>query len=63
MIDWNNKVTREGDQKLLVELQKKGMDLIIPDVESFRKASMKIYPDWEEAWGKGVAEAIANTPS
>lgn len=56
-------MTQEGDQKLLVELQKKGMDLIIPDVESFREASKKIFPDWEEAWGKGVAEEIMNTPS
>lgn len=63
VIDWNNRVSQERDQEILVDLQRKGMDLIIPDVESFRKASVKIYADWEEAWGKGVAEAIANTPS
>jgi tripartite ATP-independent transporter DctP family solute receptor len=61
-IDWNNKIVQEDENKLLTKLQEKGMTLIIPDVESFKKATMKIFPEYEDIWGEGVVEEIMNTP-
>lgn len=61
-IDYSNKLIKEDEDKLLVELQEEGMELIIPDVESFRKETMKIFPEYEDIWGKGVVEEIMNTP-
>lgn len=61
-VDYSNNLIKEDEDKLLAELQEKGMTLIIPDVESFRKATMKIFPEYEDNWGKGVVEEIMNTP-
>ena len=41
------------------EFKKKGMQVITPDVEAFRKASMAAIPKLEEKWGKGLYEKIA----
>ena len=46
-------------QSLVDEFKKKGMTVITPDVEAFRKASMTAIPKLEEKWGKGLYEKIA----
>lgn len=45
----------------LKELQSKGMVVIKPDVEAFRKRALQyLPPKMEDVWGKGVYEKIAN---
>ena len=35
--DWANDKIKKGETKLLIELQRKGMQVIIPDADSFRE--------------------------
>ena len=35
--DWANNKIKEGETNIIVDLQKKGMQVVIPDAESFRK--------------------------
>jgi len=49
------------ESEWLRELQAKGMTVITPDVEAFRKRALEyLPPKMEDVWGKGVYEKIAS---
>lgn len=54
-----NDLLMKQEQSLVEEFKKKGMQVIAPDVEAFRKASMAAIPKLEERWGKGLYEKLA----
>lgn len=56
--DWVNKQAFELEDKLISELQSKGMTVIEPDREAFIKAAQPIYAEYEDKWGKGLLEKI-----
>ncbi|MBI4842272.1 MAG: sialic acid TRAP transporter substrate-binding protein SiaP [candidate division NC10 bacterium] len=58
-IAFSNDLLIKQEQSLVDEFKKKGMTVITPDVEAFRKASMTAIPKLEEKWGKGLYERIA----
>ena len=58
-ITFSNEMLIKQEQSLVDEFKKKGMQVITPDVEAFRKASMAAIPKLEEKWGKGLYEKIA----
>ena len=58
-IAFSNDLLIKQEQSLVDEFKKKGMTVITPDVEAFRKASMTAIPKLEEKWGKGLYEKIA----
>ena len=53
-----NKAVEDAEKKWLGEMQSKGMQVIQPDVESFRKATQPVIKQFEEQWGKGLYERI-----
>jgi len=57
-ISFANDLLIKQEQSLVDEFKKKGMQVITPDVEAFRKASMTAIPKLEEKWGKGLYEKI-----
>ncbi len=57
-ITFSNDMLIKQEQSLVDEFKKKGMQVITPDVEAFRKASMTAIPKLEEKWGKGLYEKI-----
>lgn len=57
-IKFSNDQIISQEQSLLEEFKKKGMQVITPDVEAFRKASMSAIPKLEDKWGKGLYERI-----
>jgi len=57
-IAFANDLLIKQEQSLVDEFKKKGMQVITPDVEAFRKASMTAIPKLEEKWGKGLYEKI-----
>jgi len=57
-ISFANDLVIKQEQSLADEFKKKGMQVITPDVEAFRKASMTAIPKLEEKWGKGLYEKI-----
>ena len=57
-IAFSNDMLIKQEQSLVDEFKKKGMQVITPDVEAFRKASMTAIPKLEEKWGKGLYEKI-----
>ena len=58
-ISFANDLVIKQEQSLADEFKKKGMQVITPDVEAFRKASMTAISKLEEKWGKGLYEKIA----
>ena len=58
-ISFSNDLVIKQEQSLADEFKKKGMQVITPDVEAFRKASMTAISKLEEKWGKGLYEKIA----
>ena len=58
-ITFSNEMLIKQEQSLVDEFKKKGMQVVTPDVEAFRKASMAAIPKLEEKWGKGLYEKIA----
>lgn len=58
-ISFANDLVIKQEQSLADEFKKKGMQVITPDVEAFRKASMTAIAKLEEKWGKGLYEKIA----
>jgi tripartite ATP-independent transporter DctP family solute receptor len=58
-VAFSNDLLIKQEQSLVEEFKKKGMTVITPDVEAFRKASMTAIPKLEEKWGKGLYERIA----
>jgi TRAP-type C4-dicarboxylate transport system substrate-binding protein len=57
-IKFSNDMVISQEKSLLDEFKQKGMEIITPDVEAFRKASMTAIPKLEEKWGKGLYEQI-----
>ncbi len=57
-IAFSNATLIKQEQSLVDEFKAKGMQVITPDVEAFRKASMAAIPKLEEKWGKGLYERI-----
>jgi tripartite ATP-independent transporter DctP family solute receptor len=61
-IAWNNQEILSREQTLVDKFKKAGMEVIQPDVESFRKPVLDSLPKMFEAkWGKGLFEKIVET--
>lgn len=61
-IAWNNQETLAAERVLADKFKKAGMEVIQPDVESFRKPVIETLPKMFEAkWGKGLFERIVET--
>ena len=61
-IAWNNQETLNAERVLVDKFKKAGMEVIQPDVESFRKPVLETLPKMFEAkWGKGLFERIMET--
>ncbi|HSD51179.1 MAG TPA: sialic acid TRAP transporter substrate-binding protein SiaP [Candidatus Methylomirabilis sp.] len=61
-IAWNNQEILSREQSLLDKFKKAGMEVIQPDVQSFRKPVLDTLPKMFEAkWGKGLFEKIVET--
>jgi tripartite ATP-independent transporter DctP family solute receptor len=61
-IAWNNQEILGREQTLVDKFKKAGMEVIQPDVESFRKPVLETLPKMFEAkWGKGLFEKIVET--
>ena len=56
----NSELTLKEEKDMLVELKKLGMIVIEPDVPAFRAAMKDIPSKWEDKWGKGLYEKLAN---
>ncbi len=46
------------EKEKLEEMKTSGMNVIEPDVEAFRQATMSVIKEFEETWGKGLYEKI-----
>jgi tripartite ATP-independent transporter DctP family solute receptor len=61
-IAWNNQEIKSREGALVDKFKKAGMEVIQPDVESFRKPVLDTLPKMFEAkWGKGLFEKIVQT--
>lgn len=61
-IAWNNQEILSREQTLVDKFKKAGMEVIQPDVETFRKPVLDTLPKMFEAkWGKGLFEKIVET--
>ena len=59
---WNNQETVAAEQMLVDKFKKMGMEVIRPNIESFRKPVLETLPKMFEAkWGKGLFERIVET--
>jgi len=58
-INFSNDLIIKQEKALVDEFKKKGVTVITPDVDAFRKASMAVIPKLEDKWGKGLYEKIA----
>lgn len=54
----NDGLTREAEGRLLGEFKTKGMQVVQPDLASFRQAMTSVYPKYENDWGKGTFELM-----
>ena len=55
---FNNDLVKQQEKGLIGNLKEKGMTVIEPDVEAFRKASESVHLKFEDKWGKGLYEKI-----
>jgi TRAP-type C4-dicarboxylate transport system substrate-binding protein len=61
-IAWNNQEIKAREGGLVDKFKKAGMEVITPDIESFRKPVLDSLPKMFEAkWGKGLFEKIVET--
>jgi len=61
-IAWNNQEIQAAERALVEKFKKAGMEVIQPDVESFRKPVLDTVPKmFETKWGKGLFERIVET--
>ncbi len=61
-IAWNNQEIMSREQALIDKFKQAGMEVLQPDVESFRKPVLDTVPKMFEAkWGKGLFEQIVAT--
>lgn len=62
-IAWNNQEIQSRERGLVDKFKQAGMEVIQPDVESFRKPVLETVPkQFEAKWGKGLFEKIVETP-
>ena len=54
----NDDLTRAAEAALLDQFRAKGMEVVRPDLASFRQAMTSVYPKYEADWGKGTYEAM-----
>ncbi|MFO1324158.1 MAG: sialic acid TRAP transporter substrate-binding protein SiaP [Burkholderiales bacterium] len=54
----NDALTREAEGRLVDEFKAKGMEIVRPDLASFRQAMTSVYPKYEDVWGKGTFETM-----
>jgi tripartite ATP-independent transporter DctP family solute receptor len=54
----NDELTRAAEAALLDQFRAKGMEVVRPDLASFRQAMTSVYPKYEADWGKGTYEAM-----
>lgn len=61
-IAWNNQEIMSREKALIDKFKQAGMEIIQPDVESFRKPVLETVPKmFESRWGKGLFEEIVAT--
>jgi TRAP-type C4-dicarboxylate transport system substrate-binding protein len=61
-IAWNNQEILGREKALVDKFKQAGMEVVRPDVESFRKPVLETLPKMFEAkWGKGLFEKIVET--
>jgi TRAP-type C4-dicarboxylate transport system substrate-binding protein len=61
-IAWNNQEILSREQALVDKFKQAGMEIIQPDMESFRKPVLDTVPKMFEAkWGKGLFDQIVAT--
>jgi tripartite ATP-independent transporter DctP family solute receptor len=61
-IAWNNREIQSRERALVDKFKQAGMEVIQPEVESFRKPVLDTVPKMFEAkWGKGLFERIVET--
>lgn len=61
-IAWNDREIQAREQALVEKFKQAGVEVIRPDVESFRKPVLETLPKMFEAkWGKGLFERIVET--
>jgi TRAP-type C4-dicarboxylate transport system substrate-binding protein len=58
-VEYANKMTLQQEVDMLAELKKLGMVVVQPDVEAFRRAAKDVPKEFENVWGKGLADRIA----
>lgn len=58
-VEYANKMTLQQEVDMLTELKKLGMIVVQPDVEAFRIAAKDVPKEFENVWGKGLADRIA----
>lgn len=54
----NNQLTLKQEKDMLEELKKLGMEVVQPDVESFREAAKVVPAKFEDKWGKGTFDRL-----
>ena len=54
----NDELTRAAEASLLDQFKAKGMEIVRPDLASFRQAMTSVYPKYEADWGKGTYQAM-----
>jgi tripartite ATP-independent transporter DctP family solute receptor len=61
-ISWNNQEILAREKTLVDKFKKAGMEVIQPDVESFRRPVLETVPkQFEARWGKGLFDRIVAT--
>ena len=55
---FNNDLVQRQEKDLVGVLKEKGMTVVEPDVDAFRKASESVHLKFEDKWGKGLYEKI-----
>jgi len=55
----NDRLTMEAENEAAIRAL--GMEVVIPDVEAFRRTSAAVAPQFEHIWGPGLYEKIVNT--
>ena len=56
----NDGLTRDAEARLLDEFRAKGMEIVRPDLASFRQAMAAVYPKYESDWGAGTFAMMQN---
>ena len=55
---FHRELVKEDEAKLLEDLKAKGMEVVTPDKEEFKKASMKVYDAYADKYGKEIVDEL-----